>query len=67
MTLSEQITRTEGFLELGVHSEALTATEELPPIDIVEPLVLEVRLRILTVKVRSRNVAKFRLRLHSPP
>ena len=46
--MKEQLTRAEGYLQLGMLSEAWSATEDLPPIDRVEPLVLEVRLRILT-------------------
>ena len=48
MPLSDDITRAEGFFELGMHNEAWNETEELPPIDRAEPLVLELRLRILT-------------------
>ena len=46
--MRERLTRGEGFFELGMFEEAWAETEELPPIDRVEPLVLELRLRILT-------------------
>lgn len=46
--MKEQLNRAEGFLQLGMVSEAWEETENLPPIDRVEPLVLEIRLRILT-------------------
>jgi hypothetical protein len=46
--MKAQLTRAEGFFELGMHQEAWNTLEELPPIDRVEPLVLELRLRILT-------------------
>jgi hypothetical protein len=45
---TQQLTRAEGFFELGMFEEAWNETEELPPIDRTEPLVLELRLRILT-------------------
>ena len=48
MELNEELTRAEGFFELGMLNDAWNQTEELPPIDRVEPLVLELRLRILT-------------------
>lgn len=43
-----QLDRAEGFLLLGMLAEAWQETEDLPPIDRVDPLVLEIRLRILT-------------------
>lgn len=46
--MKEQLTRAEGFYELGMYSEAWSATEDLAPIDRTEPLVLELRLRIAT-------------------
>lgn len=46
--MREKLTRAEGFFELGMHQEAWNETEELPPIDRTEPLVLELRLRTLT-------------------
>lgn len=46
--MKDQLTRAEGFFELGMFEEAWNATEDLPPIDRVEPLVLELRLRVCT-------------------
>ena len=42
------LTTAEGYFDLGMFEDAWNATEELPPLDRVEPLVLELRLRILT-------------------
>jgi hypothetical protein len=44
--MRERLTRGEGFFELGMFEEAWAETEELPPIDRTEPLVLELRLRV---------------------
>ena len=48
MNPSNQLEEAEGFIALGMYSDAWEATEELPPIDRVMPATLEVRLRILT-------------------
>lgn len=48
MQRSNDITRAEGYFELGMQQEAWDALEELPPIDRTDPLVLELKLRILT-------------------
>lgn len=42
----------EGYHDLGMHEDAWNVLEELPPIDKTEPLVLELRLRILTAMNR---------------
>ena len=47
-SFEDHLNRAEGFHDLGLHQEAWDTLEELPPIDRVEPLVLELRLRILT-------------------
>jgi len=46
--MREELTRAEGYFLLGMLTEAWDATEDFPPIDRVDPLVLEIRLRILT-------------------
>ena len=46
--MKEQLTRAEGFFLLRMLSDAWEVTEEMAPIDRIEPLVLELRLRILT-------------------
>jgi len=46
--MRERLTRGEGFFELGMFEEAWAETEELPPIDRVEPIVCELRLRVAT-------------------
>ena len=42
------ITTAEGYLELGMFEDAWAATEGLPPEERTAPLVLELRLRVLT-------------------
>ena len=46
--MKEHLTQAEGHFELAMHQEAWDTLEELPPIDRTEPLVLELKLRILT-------------------
>lgn len=47
-SMNNHFRRAEGFYELGMYSEAWSETEDLPPIDRTEPLVLELKLRIAT-------------------
>ena len=48
VSLSDRFEEATGYLDLGMCEDAWNVTEDLPPIDRVEPLVLELRLRILT-------------------
>lgn len=46
--MTATLTCAEGYFDLGMHDDAWNALEELPPADRTEPLVLALRLRILT-------------------
>ena len=45
---SDLLQQAEGYLELGMLDESWEATETLEPLDRVEPLAVEMRLRIAT-------------------